>query len=59
MRRPSFFYSLWSDQVHEPATPLSAEGVLVEFEDVEDCPAHTITAMSEYEMAFSVDIMRN
>ncbi len=41
----------WSDQVCEPATPLSTEGVLVEFGDMEDCPAHTLTAMSEYELA--------
>ncbi len=41
----------WSDQVCEPATPLSAEGVLVEFGYMEDCPAHTPTAMSEYELA--------
>ncbi len=31
--------------------PLSTEEVLVEFGDMENCPAHTLTAMSEYELA--------
>ncbi|XP_042614710.1 uncharacterized protein LOC122145350 [Cyprinus carpio] len=41
-----------SDQVHEPTTSYVAEGVLVKFDGLEDCPAHTPIAVWDSEIVY-------